>query len=221
MTKIYEANNHILIHTGYADPVEHRHMASHMIISLKEEIHVVLDSTEFRCYGIMIPSGMSHQVDTHGSDVLVFLFDCTTGIAKQIQEIRCIPKESCERIAEWYTVLARSCTTDAYGAFANNLFAQLGITNSAPSVQDERIISALKYIRDSSADQISCKEVADAVCLSQSRFSHLFKAQVGMTFAAYLIYQRIMHVYSEILQGVSITEAALGQDSPAVPILRM
>jgi len=32
---------------------------------------------------------------------------------------------------------------------------------------------------------------------------------VGMTFAAYRIYQRIMYVYSRMLRGASITEAAL------------
>ncbi|MBR6501302.1 MAG: AraC family transcriptional regulator, partial [Firmicutes bacterium] len=41
------------------------------------------------------------------------------------------------------------------------------------------------------------------------RFSHLFKEQVGMTFASYVVYQRILYVYYEILRGRSITEAAL------------
>ena len=37
----------------------------------------------------------------------------------------------------------------------------------------------------------------------------MFKEQVGMTFASYLIYQRIMYVYTQTLQGKTITEAAL------------
>ena len=36
MTKLYEATNHILIHTGYADPAEHSHMAAHIIVSSAE-----------------------------------------------------------------------------------------------------------------------------------------------------------------------------------------
>lgn len=209
MTKIYEANNHILIHTGYADPAEHRHMAAHIILSMKGEIRVESDGAAYLCKGVMIPSGTAHKVDTSENDVLVFMYDCTTGIAKQIQEIQCIPNETCARIAQEYAAFEESCTASAYGRFENSLLAQLGFADSMPAVRDERILSAMQYIRSASADKLSCREVADAVCLSQGRFSHLFKEQVGMTFAAYLIYQRIMRVYSEILHGKSITEAAL------------
>ena len=37
----------------------------------------------------------------------------------------------------------------------------------------------------------------------------MFKEQVGMTFASYLIYQRVMYVYTKTLQGKTITEAAM------------
>ena len=67
----------------------------------------------------------------------------------------------------------------------------------------------MAYIRARAPEPVSCKEAADAVFLSQGRFSHLFKEQVGMTFAAYLIYQRILYVYAGVLQGKSITAAAL------------
>ena len=76
-------------------------------------------------------------------------------------------------------------------------------------MKDERIQSAMQYIRSSLSENITCQEAADTVNLSQSRFSHLFKEQVGVTFAAYLIYQRIMYVYLQILRGKAITEAAL------------
>jgi len=64
-------------------------------------------------------------------------------------------------------------------------------------------------VRENMSGNISCRQTAESVFLSESRFSHLFKEQVGMTFAAYVVYQRIMYVYAEILQGKSITEAAL------------
>ena len=71
------------------------------------------------------------------------------------------------------------------------------------------IVSAMKYIREKGREKITCRETAEAVFLSESRFSHLFRKEAGMTFAAYLIYQRIINVYTGILQGKSITEAAL------------
>ena len=87
--------------------------------------------------------------------------------------------------------------------------SRLGITRAATNVTDERIQTAMQFIRVKSTEKVTCQDVADAVHLSQSRFSHLFRKQVGMTFAAYLIYQRILYVYSQTLQDKSITEAAL------------
>ena len=91
----------------------------------------------------------------------------------------------------------------------NGLLNGLGITEFPYQITDERIQTAMEYICAMISEKITCRSVADRVCLSQSRFSHLFKKQVGMTFAAYLIYQRIMYVYSKILCGESITTAAL------------
>ena len=209
MTKLYEANNHILIHAGYDNPVLHRHEAAHIIISIGGKMCITSGDKEYLCHGVVIPSGMPHNVNTYGNAALVFLYDCTTDIAKQIQFIRCIPEECCQKIVASYTNFEQACTTDKYCRFEKFVLTQLGFTDTTPCVRDERIISAIKYIRSVSSERLSCKTVADAVCLSQSRFSHLFKEQVGMTFAAYLIYQRIMYVYAQMFRGKTITEAAL------------
>ena len=84
MTKLYEANNHILLHTQSLQPAAHSHMAAHIIISMDGSIKVQCARAEYLCHGILVPSGISHAVDTQGNAVLVFLCDCTTEVAKQI-----------------------------------------------------------------------------------------------------------------------------------------
>ena len=209
ITKLYEAKNHILIHAGYDNPVMHRHMAAHIIISANGKMCVTSGEAEYLCHGVMIPSGASHKIDTYGNAVLVFLYDCTTNIAKQIRTIRCIPEEYCRKIMTSYTSLEQAYTADNYCRFEKLVMKELGFTDCISFVNDERIVSAMKYIRSACFENLSCNMVADAVHLSQSRFSHLFREQVGMTFSAYLIYQRIMHVYTQLLQGKTITDAAL------------
>ena len=49
------------------------------------------------------------------------------------------------------------------------------IEENLENVTDERIISAMEFIRNQSEEKLTCKEVADMVCLSEGRFSHLFK----------------------------------------------
>jgi len=209
MTKLYEAKNHILIHTGYADPIEHRHMAAHIIVSLNGQLRAAVNGAEYICRGILIPSGTPHRIYTDGKPVLVFLYDCTTEISRQIRNIQCISEMDCDKISEIYFDFERMMTADSDYRLEQYLWAMMGIAKPACCVTDERIAKAIEYIRAMAFEKITCRKAAEMVYLSQGRFSHLFKTQVGMTFAAYLVYQRIMYAYTEILQGRSITEAAL------------
>ena len=209
MTKLYEADNHILIHAGYENPVRHRHMAAHILISPEGPIQVAAGGADFLCHGAVIPSGLPHSIDTFGKEVLVFLYDCTSGTAKQIRNFQCIPEESCKIIAGLYDSLENPCTAQQYRIFESSVLKQLGIRSVTSPACDQRILAAMAYIRSRACETVTCREVADAVCLSQGRFSHLFKEQAGMTFAAYRIYQRILYVYTAVLQGKSVTEAAL------------
>ena len=207
MTKLYEANNHILIRTQTLQPAEHSHKAAHIIISMDGSMKAQCAGAEYLCNGILIPSGVSHAVDTLGNSVLVFLYDCTTEVAKQIREVACIPEKVCKEIAKRYAGMESA--SDSYYGFEKAVLSRLRITGAATNVTDDRIQTAMKLIRAKSTEKVTCQDVADAVHLSQSRFSHLFREQVGMTFAAYLIYQRIMYVYTQMFWGKSITEAAL------------
>ena len=206
MTKLYEAKNHILIHAEGAEPTEHRHMAAHIIVSLEGSMKVLRDGAEYLCGGVIIPAGVSHAVKTEGNAVLVFLYDCTTDVARQIKVMHLLSEACCNEISMLYAELERSGN---YDRFEKGVLRQVGMTDTGCGIMDERIRSAMQYIRTRLPERISCGEVADGVHLSQGRFSHLFREQVGMTFASYLIYQRIMYVYAEVLRGRTITDAAL------------
>ena len=209
MTKIYEANNHLLIVAEYDDPAAHSHTAAQIIISVGSELEVEINGVRMLCQGIAIPSNMVHQIHTHGNATLVFLYDSSTDVAKQVKDIQVISAIACERIITAYNVFQRSETSYEYKRLNTCLLEHLNVIEKQSDVMDERINEAMQYIRINLSGKLLCQEVADAVCLSQSRFSHLFRAQVGMTFASYVIYQRILHVYAAIFAGKSITEATI------------
>ena len=208
VTKMYEFNNQILIRTDYADPAEHRHIAAHLIISLGRNMTVLANGNAFDCRGIIIPPNTVHKVDTQNSPVLVFLFDSTTSVASQIKDIQILPDTDCAHISYLFSEFERFGSTTAYLQFETQVFHMLGF-DAGCTVTDTRIADAMKTIRSQLSMPLSCGDVADSVFLSQGRFSHLFRQQVGMTFSAYLIYQRLLHVYTRILSGMSITEASL------------
>lgn len=65
------------------------------------------------------------------------------------------------------------------------------------------------YINQRLGSKITCKEVASAVFMSESRFSHLFKELMGITFAGFLQMRQLSYAYYLIIKGMSVTEAAL------------
>jgi AraC-like DNA-binding protein len=50
--------------------------------------------------------------------------------------------------------------------------------------------------------------IADEIGLSESRFIHLFKEQVGIPFRRYLLWLRLVEAIELVLDGVSLTTAA-------------
>ena len=65
---------------------------------------------------------------------------------------------------------------------------------STPEWTDPRIKTVLDFVDSSRAADISIEAAAAVVFLSPSRFRHLFKEQVGMSFHAYLIRLRLERV---------------------------
>lgn len=210
MFSIYEAGNHLLICADYVEPVMHSHSAAHIMISLENEIEVILENEKIQCRGIFIPSGMAHTANTGENKVLIFLFDSTTNIAKQMNEILVLDDELVDGVVKAYHVFTNGDKVASdYRKVVENAFKCVNMDIVEPEFVDERVVSALKYICANLQEPLICSDVAKQVSLSEGRFSHLFKEQVGMTFAAYLIYQRVMKTYVEIINGKSITEASI------------
>jgi len=77
----------------------------------------------------------------------------------------------------------------------------------APS-DDPRITNALAWMRDRLSSTIRLEDVAAAVHLSPGRFRHLFVAQTGTSFRAWLLWARVDQAVAAAFKGRSWTEAA-------------
>lgn len=73
---------------------------------------------------------------------------------------------------------------------------------------DTRITTAMQWIRDHVNTDISLEDVAASVHLSPSRFRHLFVAQTGISFRAYLRWARVECAVGAAFAGHTWTEAA-------------
>lgn len=91
---------------------------------------------------------------------------------------------------------------------------------AAPSdvqVIDPRIELIAKQIRDHPAAAVPAAELAASVGLSESRFLHLFRQEIGSSLRRYRLWSRLMRAGAEIAAGQNLTTAAVeaGFTSPS------
>jgi AraC-like DNA-binding protein len=79
----------------------------------------------------------------------------------------------------------------------------------AKMVVDPRIAAAARRIREDPATTVSSRELAAQAGLSESRFLHLFRDELGTSLRRYRIWVRLVHAGTAIAAGANVTEAAM------------
>lgn len=235
MNEIYLAKNHLMIKTEYKDPKMHIHSAAHILVCLDGPVKFQIDGQETMGFGALIPSGIPHTVcgtmNEEGkslsmSSLLLFLFDETTSVAKSIQESKLLSQKQANKIQQWYRKLQKEPDISvAYIGFLQKVLKELALTDNEEfskhktdgmfehtnlqTVQDSRIKDAYAYIDLHIGSDITVASIADAFCMSESRFSHLFRKEAGMSVANYLIFRKLYFTYLGLMKGKNITTAAL------------
>jgi AraC family transcriptional regulator len=89
---------------------------------------------------------------------------------------------------------------DAATALAGHAPAAAGV--------DPRIARTIAWVRERLDAPLSLKDAADIAHLSPSRFRHLFVAQTGVSFRAYVLWARVESAVGAAMKGRSWTAAA-------------
>jgi len=97
---------------------------------------------------------------------------------------------------------------DALIATAQRLVEQLAEAPFGDAAVDPRIANVLDRIRDRPDGEMSLTHAAAIAHLSPSRFRHLFVAQTGISFRAYLLWARVGDAVARGMAGGSWTDAA-------------
>lgn len=187
----------------------HAHSASHILVS-NAPFQLITEKDEYSCYGALVPSNMAHTVKTNGEALLVFMFDETTSVSQEMHSFQCIDHELADVIMHAFdSVEAHPDDVSIYHTFVDDVLHTLGFHSYTSMIKDDRVKDAIRYINTHCHEQLTCSSIASFVSLSESRFSHLFREEAGITFASYLILRRLAYAYDLLSDHKSITEAAL------------
>ena len=212
MGNILYRNDRMIICPKYKDPKEHKHLAKHIIISTKE-MKCILGGEKVTSKSIIIQSNINHLIKrVMDSKTLVFLIDDTSDLAIFIDDIY-LQEDSFSKlganleddIINYIKNESRLSLIDDY------IMRRLGYKGIEHTFYDERIVVALDYIENSENIESEIYDVlAKKLCLSKSRFLHLFKEEMGVDLRSYLLIKKLEKTCTNVIKNqTSITEAAL------------
>lgn len=113
-------------------------------------------------------------------------------------------------VAALASAYERRAGDDVLIALARTVIKSLcGAIAGAATPPDPRIARAIEHIRPRLGDAIALGDIAAAVNLSPDRFRHLFMQETGVSFRAYLLWQRLERALVSYIAGTTLTEAAI------------
>jgi AraC family transcriptional regulator len=194
----------------------HAHYAIQLVIGAPSGLRVQFGrKSEWQpCAAALVPSRGTHSIDVSDCTFTAVLFiEPETPEGKALAERLQGRLEllECDAVALAATRLQAAWRVDqsyeAVQAVCMDLVRQVSRTTArAPS--DARVLAAIDYIRQRVDEPVSLAEVARVASLSPGRFRHLFVEETGMPLRTYVLWRRLLHVWTLLTQGETLSGAA-------------
>lgn len=224
MMILYGADHHLLVISDTIDAEEHRHSFLQVTISLEDEFEIDVEGQSLSCPGIIINSNIVHRLEGTGHPLMLLLMDSTSEMAASFkqyiegQKYHVFPSGMMKTIREFVQKEYPGVKdTDSYLSFLRQFMKLLGVEHAETAIVDPRIREFIQLIKDCTDSEHSVSLYARQLGLSNSRLSHLFKENTGISLSGYMLLHKLQKATYFIFKGLSITDAAMaaGFDSPS------
>jgi AraC-like DNA-binding protein len=197
----------------------HAHHAIQLVIALNGEPAVCADRGEWQTgHGFIVLPDVVHSYAGRGADGAMLFVDPESSEGEWLltslsEAITWVPDA---RLAACTSGIRRFTEGPLASEEARSLIRHCihSLCDVTPPVRrrDSRITAALNRIRESQDLRLSLEDTAATVCLSPSRFAHLFVEQVGLPFRRYLLWRKLARAMLAIGRGDTMTDAAQASD---------
>ena len=120
-----------------------------------------------------------------------------------------LPSNIIEQVAPpLHNAFSQRAGNDTLVATSQHAVALVSGEKQAALSVDPRITRVIEFVRSRLHNPVTLAQAASIANLSPSRFRHLFVAQTGVSFRAYLLWARVEFAVGIAMHGLSWTEAA-------------
>ncbi len=207
---ILYSSNRLSLFAEYKNLEEHRHFAKHILLA-GEPFLCVVNGQKHKVSAGFIQSNVRHSFEYNGaSPIFMMLIDESSDLSDNIDKLYLKGAP----IAE----LPKQIYMEALGYFNNRALKDLDefLIDSLFDIDiDRKIDHRIKEVIDmieglETLDKDLFKTMARKLALSESRFSHLFKSEVGVDFKNYSLLKKIEKTFKYVtIDNMSITRACI------------
>lgn len=199
----------------HTDP--HLHNTLQLAFDIDKQFKVKDANSDWTAFSAaIIRDGHLHQLDSCGSIQLFIYLDKDSYYAKKLSEkylagqgIADLERSDLRKLSTgFFKKLLVQSDCDALMQGCQTIFDHL-IGNSEPKPVDERIVKAVAFISNATNRQFKVADVAEHICLSESRLRHLFKAQVGQPIQNFIMWMKVVDSLNMILKGKQVAQSAI------------
>ena len=223
MNHIYWDVNHISMLTDDLGASAHSHGMIQFFLALdnRPDIKVGRKKLE-RPVCLFVQKNVKHSVRFHDGIIFTSVIEPASDMGAFLdvlmkdKDYYLLDDEVSEKLIEYARPMIDVFDRESYIRFLDQMYQCLGFQPVERQL-DGRIIEFLNNLEDCTCLDHSVERFAEELSVSTSRLSHLFSEQVGISLKSYLTLHQLERAYQDILEGSSITEAAMnaGFDSPS------
>jgi AraC-like DNA-binding protein len=162
------------------------------------------DGTSVGGDSVMIPPRLTHQLSCGGDGLVSCYLEPTSARADACRQ----------QMSDWHGQIGVGHAVETRLAHipSDDQSACDWLDLAAPTATrtiDPRIADAARRIREDPATAVTSRDLAREAGLSESRFLHLFRDELGTSLRRYRIWVRLVHAGAAIGAGANMTEAAM------------
>lgn len=209
MSRIVFQKSYIVIIPSFDKTDTHKHPFMHMFFG-KSGCRITVDKKDIQGNAILLDSNVKHVVKEGNDCDFFLLIDPTSTIAEQFLD-KFLQGSTYHDVTGDIAVIPedmKSLTDEEIVEIVENVLLALSITMEETCTKDERIKQVIDKIISGEWLSYSVREIAESVFLSESRLTHLFKEQVGVSLKSYILIRRMERAYRFVSSGGKITRAA-------------
>jgi AraC-like DNA-binding protein len=201
---------------GGASIEPHSHYAIQLVLGAPTGLRVQLGrNAEWQaCAAALVPSRAVHTIDVNQCDMSLVLFiepETPEGKALATRLQHGLELLDSDMVAVTAKRLERAWRVEKSYEAVQAVCMQLvrDLSGAAPrEPSDPRVLAAIEYLRLRVDESVSLPQVAKAAHLSPERFRHLFVEQTGMPLRTYVLWRRLLHVWTLLMAGENLSAAA-------------